>query len=355
MSWFSTPKFGRAPSEQLEANHDGVRVEFNDRKFADLIRKGLKPHYMHGYRYVRVANERVFELAARNCILKAIPAVSHRVQPQESAVERLNNLIGMTEVKKQLQEAIAYVKVANEKRKRGLLAPEAPLHLVFSGNPGTGKTEAARILARALSEIGFLAKGQLIEVDRSKLVAGYIGHTATKTLAACEAALDGILFIDEAYSLAGKGSEDFGKESIETLLKFMEDNRERIVVIVAGYETEIEQFMSSNPGLRSRFSRTIRFPDYTVEELARIFVYQLQERQLSCQSDTLKAVDKLLQQLERKPMQDYANARGVRKLVERCVNAQHIRLDKSGPLDKLNNEEFSRICKADVPSYTDLR
>jgi len=179
----------------------------------------------------------------------------------------LNGLIGLNGIKKEVNNLINMVSVHKMRKEHGLKSVDMSLHMVFSGNPGTGKTTIARMMARIYRSLGVLSKGQLVEVDRSGLVAGYVGQTAQKTSKVIESALGGVLFIDEAYSLTSKSENDFGSEAIDTLLKAMEDNREDLVVIVAGYDGLMDEFIHSNPGLESRFNRYLHFDDYTIDEM----------------------------------------------------------------------------------------
>ena len=187
----------------------------------------------------------------------------------------LDALVGLDSVKAEVRKLAELVKFNAARQKAGLPADALTSHFVFTGNPGTGKTTIARILARIYRKLGVLKRGHLVEVDRSKLVAGYVGQTAIQTNAVIDAALDGVLFIDEAYSLVSGGASDYGKEAVATLLKRMEDQRDRLVVIVAGYKEEMDLFVDSNPGLKSRFTKYIQFPDYSGEELTRIFFTML--------------------------------------------------------------------------------
>ena len=189
----------------------------------------------------------------------------------EDAIRKLNDLIGLESVKREVITFRNFIKIQKERKKKGLSVPPTSCHLVFSGNPGTGKTTIARIMAEIFRDLGVVSKGHLIEATRADLVAGYMGQTAIKTNKVIDSALDGVLFIDEAYTLSRNSEGDYGQEAIDTLLKRMEDDRDRLVVIIAGYTNEIRNFVNSNPGLSSRFNRYIDFPDYTEEELAEIF------------------------------------------------------------------------------------
>ena len=241
-------------------------------------------------------------------------------QELEALMSELKSLIGLESVKRQVNTIVNLINVQEMRRELGMKPADVSKHMVFLGNPGTGKTTVARLLAKIYRCLGVLRRGQLVEVDRSGLVRGYIGQTATRTQEVVEEALGGVLFIDEAYSLTvGKGKGDFGQEAVDTLLKAMEDHRDDLVVIVAGYTNLMQEFLDSNPGLRSRFSNFIEFEDYTADELMLILKSNLekQEYRLSPAAER-KAREMIEHRVANKP-ENFANARDIRNFMERAI------------------------------------
>ena len=245
-------------------------------------------------------------------------------------ISDLDNLIGLNSVKEEVKTLRNYILIQQEREKQGLKSTPVSYHCVFTGNPGTGKTTVARIVADVYRSLGVLKKGHLVETDRSGLVADYVGQTATKTNKIIDRALDGVLFIDEAYSLATGGDNDYGKEAIATLLKRMEDNRDRLVVILAGYSDEMKQFIDSNPGLQSRFNRYIHFPDYNADELFQIFEVNCQKHDYVMNDEAKAALKSLLEKAVSQKDQNFGNARFVRNLFEKTIERQANRLSKQG-------------------------
>ncbi|MDO4804691.1 MAG: AAA family ATPase [Lachnospiraceae bacterium] len=275
---------------------------------------------------------------------KDAPEAKDEPKPEKSGMEELGELIGLDAVKDDVKELVNLVKVQKIREDKGLKTVPVSLHLVFTGNPGTGKTTVARILSKLYKEIGVLTKGQLVEVDRSGLVAGYVGQTAIKTQKKVEEAKGGVLFIDEAYTLAKEGN-DFGQEAIDTILKAMEDNRKDLVVIVAGYTNLMESFINSNPGLKSRFNKYLEFKDYTADELVAIFDMQCNKYNYKVSPDARTAIERTIREREASKGDNFANARDVRNLFETIITNQASRVAQ---IDDPSEEELTTIEAADV-------
>jgi SpoVK/Ycf46/Vps4 family AAA+-type ATPase len=253
-----------------------------------------------------------------------VPKPKPQSSPAERSIAELDAMVGLASVKSEINRLSARLQVERRRREQGLPVTPMSLHMVFMGPPGVGKTVVARTLGSVYSAVGMLRRGHVVETDRESLVAGYIGQTATKTLERCKEALNGILFIDEAYSLATGGAGDFGQEAISTILKFMEDNRDRIVVIVAGYPDKMRQFLESNPGLASRFTRRIDFPPYELDELTEIFARLTAQERLSLPPGFEARIRPWA--ASARGRDDWGNARSMRTLLERVREAQAERL-----------------------------
>ena len=279
-----------------------------------------------------------------------VHATGQKIEDNEASVAaalaKLDEMVGLAPVKQEVKRLSARMGVEQKRKEQGLPVAAVSQHMVFTGPPGVGKTEVARVIGEVFRSLKVLRKGHLVETDRAGLVAGYIGQTATKTLDKCKEALDGILFIDEAYTLAAiqGGAHDFGKEAIDTLLKFMEDNRERIVVIVAGYPNEMRRFIESNPGLGSRFTKTIDFPPYGVADLCEILKRMAARQKFSLPDDFQAALTPWIEQ--RSKVQDWGNARSMRTLLEKARESQAIRISTDADAD------LSRIETADLLDAT---
>lgn len=255
----------------------------------------------------------------------------------DDLLEELNSLVGLEAVKKEVNSLVNLIQIRKIREERGMKQPSMSLHLVFSGNPGTGKTTVARLLSKIYKKLGVLSKGHLIETDRSGLVGGYLGQTAIKTQEVIQSAMGGILFIDEAYTLAPKTKDDaYGQEAIDTILKAMEDHRDDLIVIVAGYPGLMDNFIHSNPGLESRFNKYIFFEDYNPDELYGIFISMCENSSLKLDSKADEYLKGLCEDLYNTRGDNFANGRQIRNLFENVLTAQANRL--SSDLDITDDE-----------------
>ena len=267
--------------------------------------------------------------------------------------EELNSLIGLESVKAEVLSLSNTVKVQKEREKQGMKNTSLTYHCVFTGNPGTGKTTVARIIARIYKDLGVVKKGQFVETDRAGLIAKYEGQTAIKTNALVDSALDGVLFIDEAYSLVENDNGGYGAEAIATLLKRMEDDRDRLVVIVAGYDKEMERFIDTNPGLKSRFTRYIKFPDYSADDLFKIFVKRADKYNYKLDREAEEQLKKNLEKTVAEKNKNFGNARYARNLFEQAVSNPANRLAK---IKSPSKSQLSTLTVEDVQyAYTQVR
>ena len=276
----------------------------------------------------------------------AKPEEKEEIPPKEKIEDllaELDSYVGMDAIKAEVRSLINLVQVYKLRREHDLPTTDMSLHMVFSGNPGTGKTTVARIMSRIYHSLDILSKGQLVEVDRSGLVAGYVGQTALKTQKVIEKAMGGVLFIDEAYALNGKSENDFGQEAIDTILKAMEDHRDDLVVIVAGDTELMDRFIHSNPGLESRFNRFLMFEDYTPEQMVAIFKMQCKKGCYVLAQGTEELVRDFI--AEESADDSFGNARGVRNLFEHILVAQNNRLAK---MENVTRDDLMQILPDDV-------
>jgi stage V sporulation protein K len=309
-----------------------------DRKMSDACRRRSA---VISAQFTEVSRQYELDFTAR----AADPGVSE--EDLNAIFKELDALVGLYPVKNEVRRATNFARMQVMRRQQGLPVVKANLHSVFFGNPGTGKTTVARLMGRIYKSLGLLRRGHVVECDRGRLVAEYVGQTAVRTGAVIDSALEGILFIDEAYALAGRGAEDFGIEAIETLIKRMEDDRDRLIVIVAGYDEPMKRFVASNPGLESRFTNYLNFPDYSAEELTEIFQRMAAQSGLVCSADMEKKVLEICKNLHAVRSEQFGNAREMRNLFEGSVRNQSTRLVSSGQYDR---DALTTLLPEDLPA-----
>ncbi|MBQ2034492.1 MAG: AAA family ATPase [Peptococcaceae bacterium] len=318
------------------ANLDELEKELNART-AEIN----KERKLDSGKTVNTANEPEKVTEAQNTETEAEQEPPETIEDLKA---ELAGYVGLAHIKEEVQDLINLVTVYQMRKEHNLPVSDLSLHMVFSGNPGTGKTMIARLMARIYKTLGILEKGHLVEVDRSALVAGYVGQTATKTMEVLEKARGGVLFIDEAYTLSRGAENDFGQEAIDTILKYMEDHRDEIVVIVAGYVELMEEFVHSNPGLESRFNRFMHFPDYTGEELMEIFKMRCEKNCYVLNKEAEAEVQTYLSEAS-KTHKTFGNGRGVRNLFEKILVEQANRL---ASMNDITRERLMEVTVEDV-------
>lgn len=349
--------------EQLNANYTNSNDLFILGKLLNDTDSEIgKEHYLLLYRYASIIAKADGTVTTKEAdFLKSIMSPWNNntnnsvtkttsctnIPIEQTGVDQLNQLIGLETVKNEIATLTNFIKIQNMRTSKGMKATSLSYHCVFTGNPGTGKTTVARILSCIYKEVGVLKKGHLVETDRSGLVAEYVGQTAVKTNKIIDSAMDGVLFIDEAYSLISNSSNDYGKEAIATLLKRMEDDRERLVVILAGYTNEMKNFIDSNPGLQSRFNRYIEFKDYSQDELLQIFLSNSKKYEYIITDEAMEKLKQLISKAIINKDSNFGNARWVRNIFEKTLELQANRLASEG---NISNESLITITEQDILS-----
>lgn len=304
----------------------------------------------------KAAQKMLKELSKQDALSPTAPKTAAEKSPEKpdlgKLLAELDGLVGLDKIKQNVRSLINLAKVRKLREEQGLPTPAMSLHLVFMGNPGTGKTTVARLIAQLYCAIGVLSKGQLVETDRSGLVAGFVGQTAIKTQEAVQKALGGVLFVDEAYALtSAEGTNDFGHEAVETILKAMEDHRDDFVVIVAGYEGLMEKFISSNPGLESRFNRYFVFEDYNGGQLYDIFASMCRKNQYVPSEEAVKYAKAYFETLYETRDKNFGNARDVRNIFENLVS---VHSDRVAALQSPTKEDLTSVSEADLKAAVEL-
>ena len=316
---------------------DGTVSDYEEYVLKNIIRR----------KYSDDTSQRSYENNMEDNKVMNIP-ISPNVTSQslEDVLNELNSLTGLNNVKAEITTLVNFIQIQKKRESMGLKVTSISYHLVFTGNPGTGKTTIARIIAKIYKCLGVLSNGQLIETDRSGLVAEYLGQTAVKTNKIIDSALNGILFIDEAYSLVGKNNDSYGEEAISTLIKRMEDDRDRLIVIVAGYTDDMKEFIESNPGFQSRFNRYVEFADYSPEELCLIFESQCKKLENNLTWEAKTKLSQLFSQAFKNRNKSFGNGRFVRNIFEKTLEKQANRI---AGINNINKSILTTIEAEDVP------
>lgn len=348
---FEMEKIKKRKEDKLEKLEKKTAVEaaLTDEELQQLLRQGkLKinaPKIKEIQQQKKEALEREIEEARIEEIKRRMKETNNKNRLEE-LLQELDGLIGLNEVKEEMKSLVNLIKVRKLRESYQMPSMNMTYHMVFTGNPGTGKTTVARLVAQIYKELGLLSKGQLVETDRAGLVAGYIGQTALKVKDVVEQAIGGILFIDEAYALTSNDmSNDFGKEAIDTLVKMMEDNRNNLVVIVAGYKEEMEDFLKANTGLISRFNKFISFPDYSIKELMEILEDFSKRSGVELEEEAKRQIEAGLNAMTEESRQRYGNARGIRNTFEKIMINQANRVVE---IEDLTQEQLTKITLDDV-------
>jgi TPR repeat protein len=315
--------------------------------------QGVAKDEAEAVKWYRKAADQNHAQAQYNLQVFSAPSAQQEMPKLDGLMSRLNSLIGLSKVKEDVSRMINLVKVRRIRQQKGLKVTLMSLHLVFTGNPGTGKTTVARLLGEIYHEIGILSRGHLTETDRSGLVAGYLGQTAIKVSEVVQGALGGILFIDEAYSLAQEAQRDqFGGEAIDTLLKRMEDHRDDLIVIVAGYTAPMKAFLESNPGLRSRFNKFLHFDDYSPQELFQIFTKYCEDDGYAFEGNCGDRIMALINLTHERRAANFGNARTIRNLFEQTISNHANRV---ASITNPSQSDLTTILPQDVPTVADTR